>query len=339
MPRILKALSEFRRIKVGQVLYLKFPNNVIVKAITKHISRADCKKLLKGSHTIAITLDSINIVNQGTHPDIFVSKNVVPGKYVLTMSGYPFNLAQYEDQYVLLSDDGLHFKNVLGNNKAIAAYEGNGISHFSDGDILEVGKTVYLYYRMCYEDVANPYITIFCRSTNDFKKWSNEEVVITRHGITFISPSIIYYEKRYIMFFVNYENGAYYLYRSEATNPLFKDSTPEKVELLNAPSNRNIWHLDVVSDGDKLYGLFVFAKGYGGHKARLFEAISYNKGLSWNIGFEIKLDIDYSMVNRIYRSSMIKNGDSTWDIYIPVRTKKDSWFLLLKENYSFTFDL
>ena len=298
----------------------------------KHISKKTKRRLCKNKNAY-LTFDYLNPVKQCTHPDII--KSSLFNKYLLTVSGYPFEIAKFENPFLYSSENGTDFINVFGD-KPIATYMGDGASHYSDSEIIEDNGKVYLFYRMCYEDCDVPNIKIIVRSSDDLIRWSDEYELFSKNGKSYLSPAFVKRDNKYHMYYVDLDdekNAIYNLKRKVSNSLLFDDEPKEEVlKLNNCPQNRSIWHIDVISDGDVLRGLFVFMigkKAEGG--TRLYYAESKDDGKTWDIGDEIMFDINYKLVKRIYRSTMIK-GENGWDIYYPVCTKNDCWYLLLSKN-------
>lgn len=301
----------------------------------KYVSQRT-KKRLSPKDSLFVNFDYINPVNQCTHPDILKSQ-IFKGKYLLTVSGYPFEIAKFENPFLFVSDDGLNFKNAF-REKPIAEYLGNGNSHYSDGEIIEDDGKVFLFYRMCYEDCDIPYVQIISRYSNDLSTWSNEIEIAKGKGKTLLSPAFVKQKNCFYMYYVDYDEqeSCFKLKRRKSSTVLFEDNIVEEELIINnAPVGKNIWHIDIVQDGKVLRGLFVFMLGQKAEAGtRLYYAESLDNGAIWEIKKEIVFDVNYKMVKRIYRSTMVK-GENGWNIYYPVCTNNECWYLLLKKNYNF----
>ena len=319
-------ISELLHINYAKLFYGRYRNHPFAKMYYKRKSTASLKKLVKGSNLIPIICTDTNEVGQLTHPDGLMASEKYNNAVVITVSGYPFGSERDESQYVLVSKDGIRFSNVE-NNKALAEYEGNGESHFSDGEIIEKDGIMYVYYRFCDIDHGNRTITILRKESTNLLDWGNERVILQKTAQTYISPAIVFDTNQFVMYFVEEQsNKQMQLKRIRSTNLEFENPVEETIKVKKAPSGMELWHIDVISDGDLLHGLFVFTSGGGGKGARLYYAKSEDKGL--------KLDINYQYVAKVYRSTMIKVSGQ-WNLYVPVNTIDECWFLLLMKNFKY----
>ena len=320
------------KIKYGQRFYEKKEGKglLIIPKIISYLT----KKRLKVKKDIFVVFDSLNPVNQCTHPDL-IRTNKCGDKLILTVSGYPFNIARFENPYVFVSNDGIHFSNPLGK-EAVVTYKGKGSSHYSDSEIVEDNGLFYLFYRMCYEEKDNQRIVIYANSSSNLSEWNNEIEVFSKAGRVYLSPSIIKTETKYHMYYVDcidLNSGKYALMRKIAHDVLFRDViSTEKLTIINQPEGQEIWHIDVIPEGDRLLGLFTFTMGDAAAKTRLYYSQSDDYGKTWKIGQEVKFDINMKIVKRVYRSTMIKNDKGFWNIYYAVCTNNNCWFLICSKD-------
>lgn len=327
----LKSLKYVFKVNYAKRAYIK-KNGKGLLILSKWVSNRTKRKLCKNGNNF-ITFDHINPVNQSTHPDIIRAKSF-SNKFILTVSGYPFEIARFENPFVFISDDGLSFNNLFGE-KAVVEIVGEGKSHYSDGELLEHNGKLFLFYRMCYKDCLKPYVTVFCRTTTDLQKWSEEIEVFNGEGRSYLSPSFVKKDGSFYAYFVDFDDDSktYNLKRVVDDNALFENKNQsETLVVRNAPLGKNIWHIDIVEDGVLLRGLFVFMNGEKAELGtRLYYAESKDGGKTWDVGNELLFDINYRIVKRVYRSTMIKT-ENGWDIYYSVCTKNDCWFTLLSRN-------
>lgn len=317
----------------GAFVYERYRNRKWGKLVVKTISYVTEKRLLGlKSQCERVRFDDINLVEQATHPDIIVEKGAFGGKYILTVSGYPFNLAKYENQFVFTSGDGVNFNNVIGSG-AIATYEGEGHSHYSDGEMAIYDGKIILFYRMCYEDCVKPHVVIYARESKDLLNWGEEKQIFMSYATAYLSPSIIKSGEKYEMYYVDREEDRN-VFKCKASNSIYFDDNPMAREntLINEPPGRRLWHLDIVRDDNVLRGLFAFTVGKFADDTRLYYAKSLDNGVTWHVEREILLDINYRIVKRVYRSTMVKEN-GTWSIYASVCTKNNCWFLLRSKGH------
>ncbi len=330
------SIKQLCSINYPKLFYYKYKDNPLLRIFYKWKSKITLKRLLASSSLFPIELDYVNEVNQVTHPDAFVASAKFDNQIILSVSGYPFGCEKYENQFVLRSKDGKHFDNVL-INKAVVAYNGNGKSFYSDGEIIEFNDTIYLFYRFCDVDHGKRAISIFRIESSDLRNWKNEKLLLSGEGLKYISPTIVRQENFFVMYYVeqmdNIEKSV--LKRKKSFDLEFHNiEKDEELLINNAPQNMMLWHIDVVSSNNILHGLFDFCTGNGGKCARLYYATSIDKGTSWDIHKEILLDIDYKYVSKIYRSTLVYYNNK-WDMYVPVCTNNNCWFLLLMHDFKF----
>lgn len=327
-------INEILHFNYAKIFYGKYRKNPFAAVYYKSRSRSSLKKLINGSRLVPMRSCNTNEVDQLTHPDGFVASEKFNGRILMTASGYPFGSERDESQYVLSSEDGISFKNLVGEGP-VAEYTGNGRSHFSDGEIIEENGKIYVYYRYCDVDSKEREITIYRKETKDLRNWTNEICVLSKKGQAYISPAIVKSGNLYHMYYVEEEpNDDMMLKRLISSNLEFSDSTEETLRIDNNPQGMKLWHVDIVREGDVLHGLFVYTIDKGGKGARLYYARSTDDGLTWCVHKEIRLDVNYSCVSRIYRSTMIKI-DKKWNLYVPVNTVDECWFVLVMEDFDY----
>ncbi|MBQ9342432.1 MAG: hypothetical protein IJT81_08750 [Lachnospiraceae bacterium] len=328
------SLYELVHINYPKLLYSRYKNNPLVRMFCKACSRRSLVSLARKSGLIPIVCKDTNYVGQLTHPDAVYASDKFNNKVVLTVSGYPFGDEHDESQYVILSDDGIHFSNIR-KDYAVAEYTGGGRSHYSDGVIIENDDKIYVFTRYCDVDQKNCVITIYRKETTDLINWTNETPVLKKAAQTYISPAILKSGNGFVMYYVEEQADKRMVLKRIISKGLkFEASVEEDLEILDSPEGMNLWHIDVVEEGNILHGLFVYTLGGGGKGARLFYARSEDNGKSWRVYKEIKLDVDYRRVSKVYRSTMLKvNGK--WNLYVPINTVDECWFLFVKPNFNY----
>lgn len=328
-------LKELLHINYAKVFYNKHKGNFLASIYYKSKSKKSLNRLTKGSKLIPIICLDTNDVGQLTHPDGIVASKKFRDKVMLTVSGYPFGVERDESQYVIVSDDGIHFKNVK-NQMTLAEYTGKGRSHYSDGEIIEENGKIYVFYRYCNVDNPEREITILRKETDDLENWENEIIVLQKKAQTYISPAFVKVEKEYDMYFVEeQENKDMLLKRLHSSDLNFVKYQEEELVIKNSPLGMKLWHVDVVKEGNVIHGLFVYTNGKGGKEARLYYSRSMDDGFTWVTGKEIILDVDYKYVSKIYRSTMVKVGND-WNLYVPINTTDECWFLFVMPEFDFS---
>lgn len=330
-------LKQLVNINYPKVLYMKYKDNPIVRLYYKFSSKRELRRLMRLSPKtlFPIELNYVNEVNQCTHPDAFVASKKYNNQIVMTVSGYPFGNEKYENQFVLVSNDGKHFSNVLGD-KAVVTYIGNGKSYYSDGEIIEYNDKIYLFYRFCNVDDGKSEVTIFRKETDDLQHWYNEKKLLSDSGFKYISPAIIRFNDCFHMYYVEQidtsNNSS--LKRIVSRNLDFEDNLPSELIVNNKPDGMMLWHVDIIKQDDLLHGLFVFSSAGGGKNARLYYALSDDEGKTWNVHKQIKINVNYKFVSKIYRSSLIKLNNKNV-LYVPICTTNNCWYILAVDDFDF----
>lgn len=334
----LSTLLHLNQVRWGQKFYRGFLGKTIGRKLAYILAKRQLRLLKAEKSLQLVNLNGVNFYNQSTHPDVLLSKEVFPGKFVMTISGYPYEDEKEENPYLLISDDGINFNNILDNNKPLVELNGGFHDHYSDGDIIESDGKIWLYYRYC-DNSKNKEDQFLLRGIDKECNISNEIVLFKRPLNKLICPSVLKCEKnnQYLMFFVEFNNQSSKLKRFVAKDCLFSKELVEKtVNIINMPEGRMIWHIDVVRDDKTLIGLFDLSTAPGGVDAKLFFAESNDNGENWILGNEITLECNYNYVERVYRASIVKKANY-WYLYIPIMTKNHCWFtyLLRKEKLIF----
>ncbi len=316
-------LLNLNHVRWGQKFYRGLLGKTI-GSLFAHILAKRQLRLLKTSKSLQLVqLKGVNSYNQSTHPDVLFSKEVFPGKFVMTISGYPYEDEKEENPYLLISDDGVNFRNILGD-RPVKSLSVHGSNHYSDGDIIEVDGRLWLYYRFC-DNGDNKKDILFLKTIDKTGDVSGEIIVLSRKKDKLISPAVVNIDSYFSMFFVEYDGDNYILKKLDSSNPLFNKYEETTSIIHNMPLNNSIWHIDVIKINTLLLGLFVLSSGPFGKGARLYVSTSSDNGFNWYIKNEIKLDANYKYIERVYRSSAVIQNDICY-LYIPIMTKSDCWY-------------
>lgn len=173
---------------------------------------------------------------ESVHPDIIYRPEGWNGwKYWLLFEPYPAANDILENPSILVSNDGITWQ-TISTNPITPPID---ISKFhSDGDMLIVGNTLYVYYRI--ED-RHTYTNMFFRriSSIDGVHWTAPiNTSVTLEGSKFASPAIIYENNTYYLFFVDTITKT--VHRMTSGDGLVWSND---VVVLSSPY---AWHIDVV---------------------------------------------------------------------------------------------
>ena len=308
----------------AKAIYSRWGENPVVQWSIRKISNIQRELIFAGTSLEPVHFMGKGIaLGQATHPDLLWDDKT--GRLLMTVSNYPYGIERLEDSFILSSQDGIHFSNIL--NGAVQAYGGCGDSHFSDGELLFDGKSYSLYYRFCERDHGKKDI-IFLSTSLDGNKWSSgkEIIVANRDGV--LSPALLFENGRYIMYYVALTESGSKLCRCDSASNDFQDFFDHRRELKieNLPEGNMLWHLNVSADDEKLHGLFTLSTGHGGAGARLYYAESQMDRDTWIIKQEIDPLVKDRYIKKVYRSALIKI-ENTWYLYQAICTKNDCWYI------------
>ena len=202
-----------------------------------------------------------------THPKIINFKDKWNGyKYWMVYSPYPYGNDEYENPYLVVSNDLINWKTPDGLTNPIEEKPSNYKHEYvynSDPHIVynEDTNELELYFR--FVDDTNDKVIIYRRKSNDGINWTSKEEIISnvRSKVDYLSPAIIYDEGIYKMWYVGKDKNVYYM----ESNDGYNYSKPTKKELTFPIPTLKAWHLDAIKS-DNGYELLVSA--YKSHKDR-----------------------------------------------------------------------
>ena len=207
--------------------------------------------------------------NETTHPKVLYFDEPVNGyKYWLVSTPYPYNTAFYENPSIVVSNDGIHFKEPEGIKNPISGYPSKywDESYYSDPYILYDKDHFELFYRKTLSKLNNEYKKsgynyIYMKTSNDGINWSKEKLVLD------YSPS-----EAYMSLSVIKENDLYKIwYVNENTGFNLKNWIPYFFIL-----NKSI----LISIN---YSTLIFEKNFDSERRKFYLLISYLKSKCFNI--------------------------------------------------------
>lgn len=253
--------------------------------------------------------------NETTHPKVLYFDELVNGyKYWLVSTPYPYNTAFYENPSIVVSNDGIHFKEPEGIKNPISGYPSKywDESYYSDPYILYDKDHFELFYRKTLSKLNNEYKKsgynyIYMKTSNDGINWSKEKLVLDYSpGEAYMSLSVIKEKDLYKIWYVNYDNKVKYV----TSKDLINYSKP--IDINVADFDKKIWHGEVQFINNKYICVFMI-------KYKLYYTES-NDGINFNTPKLINTELNElnGISHNIYKSSFIINDDSI-ELYIPYR--------------------
>lgn len=253
--------------------------------------------------------------NETTHPKVLYFDEPVNGyKYWLVSTPYPYNTAFYENPSIVVSNDGIHFKEPEGIKNPISGYPSKywDESYYSDPYILYDKDHFELFYRKTLSKLNNEYKKsgynyIYMKTSNDGINWSKEKLVLDYSSSeAYMSLSVIKEKDLYKIWYVNYDNKVKYV----TSKDLINYSKP--IDINVADFDKKIWHGEVQFINNKYICVFMI-------KYKLYYTES-NDGINFNTPKLINTELNElnGISHNIYKSSFIINDDSI-ELYIPYR--------------------
>ena len=261
--------------------------------------------------------------NQGYHPKIICFDDYWNGyKYWMAFTPYPYRNASKENPCINVSND---LKNWICPNGLINPIDTPSIFnqndyYNSDTHLLYNKETNKLEIFWRYVDHLK--IIIYTKSSYNGINWSQKEVFLSSNNRTkedYISPSIIYENGKYKIWYVN-QNQVWYME---------KKGTFSNKRLLNINFKNNLlpWHIDVIYNKKKnIYELLIVA--YETWERLHFMPLFYLYSKDNNFwSFPIKIlekskNIHNFDSQGIYRSSLIYLN-STYFLFYSGHNEKD----------------
>ena len=253
--------------------------------------------------------------NETTHPKVlYFDEPVNDYKYWLVSTPYPYNTAFYENPSIVVSNDGIHFKEPEGIKNPISGYPSKywDESYYSDPYILYDKDHFELFYRKTLSKLNNEYKKsgynyIYMKTSNDGINWSKEKLVLGYSpSEAYMSLSVIKENDLYKIWYVNYDNKVKYV----TSKDLINYSKP--IDINVADFDKKIWHGEVQFINNKYICVFMI-------KYKLYYTES-NDGINFNTPKLINTELNElnGISHNIYKSSFIINDDSI-ELYIPYR--------------------
>ena len=253
--------------------------------------------------------------NETTLPKVLYFDEPVNGyKYWLVSTPYPYNIAFYENPSIVVSNDGIHFKEPEGIKNPISGYPSKywDESYYSDPYMLYDKDHFELFYRKTLSKLNNEYKKsgynyIYMKTSNDGINWSKEKLVLGYSpSEAYMSLSVIKENDLYKIWYVNYDNKVKYV----TSKDLINYSKP--IDINVADFDKKIWHGEVQFINNKYICVFMI-------KYKLYYTES-NDGINFNTPKLINTELNElnGISHNIYKSSFIINDDSI-ELYIPYR--------------------
>lgn len=309
-------------------VYLPKPVAKLFAAIhTKYISDLEETKWIK--------LDTYDGSGQAVHPDVVSTEDFAGYRYWMAVTPYPFGVDYFENPSIFKSLDGVNWHSE--GNKPIAFPTQRKKAHLSDPDLIyeEKGKQLRLFYRetrFVNETLLN---NIYTTVSTDGLHWTCPVLILTSDKDECLSPSAVSYGEAVDVFYVSTLNNRYQLRKKRFLYDSFNVIEDVICQINNIPSNRLLWHVDIIRLNEKLLGVFVFASDQSGNGSKIYFGNSMDCGIMWNIKDEIIEQETAVKFQNIYRGCLVPTEEkSIFNLYYSAQLRDNSWYVFYRPRFT-----
>lgn len=325
-------------VSINKVIYylfhlkLKIPIGTISIKIFRYLEKTNFSKSFP-DHIEILNINTYDELNQVVHPDVIINQiKEYPAMYVMVITPYPFGDERYENPCIYISRNGIDWRVPEGTTNPLAVPEGEQNNHLSDPEIIFANDKYWLYFRESVTQNTKKIDRIYRLESNDLINWTTKKLLYETTTSKILSPSIIFYQGEYQLYYVNNIDNKFLLERCVSSNGEFVNK--EIINIKDSPLDKILWHIDIVSEEKILKGLFVYASGNGGYCSELYYGESLDDGLNWRIINKINVCKDSNKIFKsVYRSSLVKKPDGQWNLYFSANTISGSWYTYLIRDF------
>ena len=267
---------------------------------------------------VLLNLQTSDGSGQACHPDIVY----VPGgfgskkwPYWMACTPYPYFDSAVENPEVFVSYDGLTWVVPDGASNPLAPTPKGAGNHNSDPDMLYHDNELWLYYRerlLSKQPSSEPdEIKLLLIRSSDGVHWSEPvEVLGEKAGLQLLSPAVIHDGDTFWMWTIETHDKGLRPVRRQSRDGSYW-SAHDMCAVIGLEPGRELWHIDVIEENDRLSAILVSCTGQGGKGGRIHYAHSQDKGLTWSVGGFL-LEQAYAFEAFIqYRASLRKVDDQS----------------------------
>ena len=306
-------------------------NNAIINFINynKYYSgKYDVNNFLKGLY-----IETYDGSDEPTHPTILkISTKNIPYDYLLGFTPLANSDPKLENPSILASNSAINWIKIDHSiNPVVCQKKDNGLDYCSDPYLMEKDGIIELWYRFnpynYQNEESKKYNSLIYRVTStDGVNWSPSKLIFNKdRNEAYMSPSVLYENNRYKIYYVNYDNNVYY---RESSN-LESWSKPQKINF--GELNGHIWHgeLNKVNNryeylaytiDDELYlSISNDNKNFKSTKKIDTSFLSRNNAQIYKSTYMIKRDKVFLYIPYLYKGK----NKSTWQIFLKIYDKKE----------------
>jgi hypothetical protein len=277
---------------------------------------------------------------QTTHPKVLYFEEGWNGyRYWMVHTPYPNSMERYENPCIVVSNDGINWKEPAGLTNPIDSVNSGGgwYRHYSDGHLLMKNGTMELWYRLNESSNAlaanNANASLLRTSSTDGVHWSKPEKMLTASNSA-LSPVVMWEDGKYRMWYAS--NTAKLYYTESATGYEW-----EELQQCSIPAENGVklWHQDIIKT-DIGYEMLFCGKSLFEKSPQTHEELYYTAskdGLSFispTLIISYKNSIGGFDNNSIYRASLLKFANGSYSVYYSAMSNSGEWRIALTQGKS-----
>lgn len=278
-----------------------------------------------------LNINTYDMGNQSCHPKVLYFDTPWNGwKYWMAYTPYPYGDADYENPSIAVSNDGINWSKPDGLINPLVLQPELNYCHYSDPHLVfnEDTNQMELWYR--FTDNVNHIDKILRKTTSNGILWSAEKLCFTVTDKFALSPSVIYENGTYKIWYIN----EYYECMYEESKDAYNWYNEKKVTL-NLVDDLAPWHIDVIKTNLGYEMLICAAKpDEMTMNNRILLWASSTDGTSFTNSKIILKPSAYKYAwdsKQIYRSSLIKIGNS-YKLYYSAMDEGIMWHIGLLQG-------
>lgn len=322
-----------------------------LNGIDSHLEDMAIQKRYEKNAMLPLNITTYEKSGQATHPSVIYFENRWNGyRYWMANTPYPYHNDDYENPCILTSSDGVNWSTPKGLVNPIDEPTSEQIStkyHMSDCELVFANGKLECWYRL---NVNGGLDQILRKTSSDGITWSEREVVLDKStcGFYCLSPSLIYEDGKYKMWYVGTQYQIYYIESVSGANGTWSSPVIVARNYTTSPvtSDMQPWHMDVIKDFDGKYK-FVFCTILDKNLQRSIYLGESQDGLTINNLHKILTPSINGWDNlELYRPTLVPITRNQYKMYYGGVSKDDVWKigviegenLELLNNIGFTFD-
>lgn len=234
---------------------------------------------------VVLNLPTSDGTGQACHPDVlFLPKGFGPcnWRYWMVCTPYAYSYEANENPELFASHDGVFWEIPPGVKNPLVPSLPPGQGHNSDPDMLFHDGKLWLYFRQTTRFTCPPENRILLTTSYNGASWSTpRQVLFENRGTQLLCPSVTCGAKGFRMWTIEWISNRFCLRQRRSQDGLTW-SEPSLCTVEGLHQNRELWHLDVLEETDRLSSIFV--TGINRRQHRIHYGYSLDGGTKWTLG-------------------------------------------------------